>query len=212
MRRETYAKPHGITIRLPAASGAAMPDGPSGNCANRKSTKSARFRPSRRPCHSHPQQKHQCLQHFGIPQPRVAPVFLFSLAKFLHHRRDLAGNLLVCEVRRCLLVNQAGLHHGLITLRKRTKRRNQVAVRQGCPSIDRPARALFASAKLSPRINCSRSYRNCSEISISGYSPARSAASIPPSASCSRACCLACKRYGQSLGQSSVISRCSPQH
>src|SRR6202051_4530087 len=55
---------------------------------------------------------------------------------------------------------------------------------------------------------CSRSKVNCSEISTCRNKEAESNPSADRGFSCSRAC----RKYGQSLGQSSVTSRCSPQH
>src|ERR1700733_12043719 len=50
--------------------------------------------------------------------------------KFLDHRLDLASDGLVSEIGRRLLVNQIGFHQRLVPLRERTRRSDQVAVRQ----------------------------------------------------------------------------------
>ena len=169
---------YGITMRFPASSGPAIAVGFSGNCANGKSPERPRLLSCPK-CDYKTQRDAETpeLSAHSESRSRLYPeVFLFGLTKVPHQW---------CRFRPAIYSGAPGWRSAvrrsgknltnLVVLRHRTQTRDQVAVhRAGRPSSERLARALFASAKLSPRINSSRSSRNCSAISVSGSSSSRS--------------------------------------
>src|SRR6266446_2450215 len=89
-----------------------------------------RLRPARRASQAHTQDEYQRLQYIRIPQPCFSNMFPLGLPKFPDHALDFAGNRLVRQICGRLLVDEAGVHQCLVALRKRTDRRDQIAVHE----------------------------------------------------------------------------------
>ena len=162
----------------------------------------------------------------------IINVLSFRFAKFFDHGFDFASNLpdnvLVREIGSRRLVNQVGVHQRFITLGQRTQSRDQiVSTGAGLPSERSPSerrrenarRARPSPARNSARVSVPRVHKETAHRSQPPETEprdptcsGRSFCALACAPAVVTACCRDCKRYGQSLGQSSVTSRCSPQH
>src|SRR5260221_9215633 len=72
--------------------------------------------------------------YFGIPQPGMADMSLFGLAKFPDHGLDFASDIsddgLQCKVGGRRFVNKARVHERLIALHERTHSRDQITIHE----------------------------------------------------------------------------------
>ena len=90
-----------------------------GKLGKQKFDEGPRLWPPRRSPVRQAQQKHQSLQHIGIPQAGVACVLVLGLAVLLHHGLDFGGGPALRLAGQRLLVVQPRVQPALVTLRQR---------------------------------------------------------------------------------------------